>query len=213
MPASSNVFELNMFTNILYLFIFLECFYWIQQLAPSLLEKRDRGKGADLSAAPKAYGEVNNVAESIPGIELLEEPSEDENDEENDSAEDSENEEVDGEMSGEENQAEDLEADSQSENSELEEGEDEDEDEAEEELNSEEELEEEPSEQMENEEGSQEETEGLKSGESNNPQGESLRALKKLAALKKAQSEVGDSDGFLSNEDFQHIKRVQVCDI
>lgn len=41
-----------------------------RQVFPSLLEKKDRGKGADLLAKPKAFGE-KLVPSSVPGIELL----------------------------------------------------------------------------------------------------------------------------------------------
>lgn len=41
-----------------------------RQMFPSLLEKRDRGKGADLLAKPKAFGE-NLVESNVPGIGLL----------------------------------------------------------------------------------------------------------------------------------------------
>lgn len=41
-----------------------------RQVFPSLLEKKDRGKGADLLTKPKAFGE-KLVPSSVPGIELL----------------------------------------------------------------------------------------------------------------------------------------------
>eukprot|EP00850_Spirogloea_muscicola_P008425 SM000045S16170 [mRNA] locus=s45:58613:62583:- [translate_table: standard] len=41
-----------------------------RELAPALLEKKDRGRGADTSVQPKAYGETD-VATGIPGLELL----------------------------------------------------------------------------------------------------------------------------------------------
>ena len=41
-----------------------------RELAPGLLEKRDRGRGADVTVAPRAYGAAA-VADRIPGAELL----------------------------------------------------------------------------------------------------------------------------------------------
>ncbi|MCO5550973.1 hypothetical protein L7F22_004468 [Adiantum nelumboides] len=41
-----------------------------RQIYPSLLEKRDRGKGADLLTKPKSFGE-NLVQSNVPGIDLL----------------------------------------------------------------------------------------------------------------------------------------------
>ena len=41
-----------------------------RELAPGLLEKRDRGRGADVTVAPAAYGAAT-VAARIPGAELL----------------------------------------------------------------------------------------------------------------------------------------------
>lgn len=42
---------------------------WVQ-VWPALLEKKDRGRGADLTTHPKAYGEAV-VSTGIPGAELL----------------------------------------------------------------------------------------------------------------------------------------------
>ncbi|CAM6088972.1 unnamed protein product [Calypogeia fissa] len=41
-----------------------------RQLWPSLLEKKDRGRNADLSAKPKEFG-ATSVATGVPGVELL----------------------------------------------------------------------------------------------------------------------------------------------
>ena len=41
-----------------------------RELAPGLLEKRDRGRGADVTVAPAAYGAAT-IAARIPGAELL----------------------------------------------------------------------------------------------------------------------------------------------
>ena len=41
-----------------------------RELAPSLLEKKDRGKGADLEKSVKAYG-TKVVSERVDGAELL----------------------------------------------------------------------------------------------------------------------------------------------
>lgn len=40
------------------------------QVFPALLDKKDRGRGADLTVQPKAFGE-KVVAEGISGVELL----------------------------------------------------------------------------------------------------------------------------------------------
>ena len=42
----------------------------MNQVYPSLLEKKDRGKAADLLATPNAFGQ-KSIPNSVPGIELL----------------------------------------------------------------------------------------------------------------------------------------------
>ncbi|KAL2644731.1 hypothetical protein R1flu_012318 [Riccia fluitans] len=49
-----------------------------RELMPSMLAKKDRGRNADLTAKPKAYGEVS-VATGVPGAELLLEEDDSEN--------------------------------------------------------------------------------------------------------------------------------------
>ena len=41
-----------------------------RELAPGMLEKRDRGRGADVEAAPLSYG-ASHVASRVEGAELL----------------------------------------------------------------------------------------------------------------------------------------------
>eukprot|EP00897_Mesotaenium_endlicherianum_P006579 jgi/Mesen1/594/ME001074S10755 len=219
-----------------------------REMAPSLLEKRDRGRGADLSARPKAFGETH-VAEGVPGAELLQELSDDDEDsesgsegkEEEEEEEDEEGEEevmalgegegTEGREGGEgdgldsdddegvDEEGEDEEADSSdSEMAEISEGESADEGEDEE-----------------DDEGGEKEKEGrgARTGglpgdgdgteeagtsagagggaEEGGPTGElSLRALRKMEAASHPQeAPPGDADGFLSTEDFQHIRRMQ----
>ena len=42
-----------------------------RELAPGMLEKKDRGRGADMSAVPLAYGQSKGL-DRIPGAHLLE---------------------------------------------------------------------------------------------------------------------------------------------
>jgi len=61
-------------------------FHW-SQVFPALLDKKDRGRGADLAVHPKAFGE-KVISEGIEGVELLIDgesgSDEDEDDEEHD---------------------------------------------------------------------------------------------------------------------------------
>lgn len=59
------------------------------QVFPALLDKKDRGRGADLAVKPKAFGE-KVVAEGISGIELLAD-GESGNDDDEDNEDDEEN--------------------------------------------------------------------------------------------------------------------------
>jgi protein SDA1 len=62
-----------------------------------LLEKKDRGRGADLGAKPKAYGE-QEVPSSVPGVELLAEASDEDGSDEDGSDEEGSDEESEGEQ-------------------------------------------------------------------------------------------------------------------
>jgi protein SDA1 len=62
-----------------------------------LLEKKDRGRGADLEAKPKAYGE-QEVPSSVPGVELLAEASDEDGSDEDKSDEEGSDEESEGEQ-------------------------------------------------------------------------------------------------------------------
>ncbi len=84
-----------------------------RELAPGMLEKRDRGRGADLASAPLDYG-AQTLRDRIEGADLLEEAErrereadekedeEGEGEEGESGEEDGEEEEEDGEVSGEE---------------------------------------------------------------------------------------------------------------
>lgn len=64
------------------------------QVFPALLDKKDRGRGADLTVQPKAFGE-KVVAEGISGVELLAagESGSDEDEDENGDEEESDSDE------------------------------------------------------------------------------------------------------------------------
>ncbi|KAL3697936.1 hypothetical protein R1sor_012012 [Riccia sorocarpa] len=204
-----------------------------RELMPSMLTKKDRGRNADLTAKPKAYGEVA-VATGVPGAELLLEDSDDENSD-GEGPEDEEKEEEDG--SGDE-----LSSDMDGEEEE-EEGEDEG-SEDEEEGDEDEEEEEEEGEAEDGEEGNEqtpvrakkkrkielEETPDTpctpatpgtpctpgtpaSTGTPVTPStAQSLRNLKKLAAAQSTdplEIKSRDGDGILSNEDFQRIRSMK----
>eukprot|EP00899_Mesostigma_viride_P012492 jgi/Mesvir1/21243/Mv06673-RA.1 len=100
-----------------------------QEIAPSMLPKKERGRGADLAAAPKAYG-VGTAVDYVPGIEFLDEArrkaageddDDDDDDEEDDDEDGSGEEGSDGmELSGDEDD-EDEDSDGESEGSDEEE--------------------------------------------------------------------------------------------
>ena len=92
--------------------------FLLSQVFPALLDKKDRGRGADLTVHPKTFGE-KVVAEGIPGVELLQDgesgSDEDEDEEHNDSEESDEamesGEEDDSELIEDEEMGSDVEAD------------------------------------------------------------------------------------------------------
>lgn len=198
-----------------------------RELAPALLEKKDRGKGADLEARVQQYGELH-AADRIAGAELLQRVIEtgeglDDEDDEDDS---------DGLVLGSEIEVSDPDAASgdEEDDDEAESGEDDDEAESgdedvdEEEEDDDEEDDEEASEEEQDDDGGK--SKGSK-GSQIAPKADSLAAMrKKLKAAEAAKTEAGASgsggadggegdtgvleqDRFLTPDDFKRIKALQ----
>lgn len=205
------------------------------QVCPSLLVKKDRGRSIDPKARPRAFGEVN-VASNVPGVELLQygdgnESASDGSDDDND---DNENIDTDGD---EENQLSDDGIGSEGDDSGDDNAIDEDNDSgvSEDDLDGDDDEEEESEAE---EVGELEEGYDSKNNESDAKDGSpmtkkskakkrkfpdfdgqliaadtSLRALKRLAEAKIGHVSSDSSDGILSNEDFQRIQELKVCQL
>ncbi|XP_024541552.1 protein SDA1 homolog [Selaginella moellendorffii] len=182
-----------------------------RQVNPSLLMKKHRGRGTDLSVEPKAFGKVI-VHTDVPGVELLAEQEEDEDnsgecgdeDDESGREEEEESSEEEGEGSGEE-----LEDDNDEEDEEDDEGED-DEDSGDDNEGSDEDVPETLEKKLKNGEMKQVATLKRKKmdGEESNLDDMSLSQLKRFAGSKLEDDEVS-GDGILSNEDFRRIREIQ----
>ncbi|KAH9569047.1 hypothetical protein CY35_03G112000 [Sphagnum magellanicum] len=198
-----------------------------RQVWPALLEKKDRGRGADLTAHPKAYGEAV-VSTGIPGAELLleedvdsEEEGSDKEDEEGEEDNDEEGVDIlseDGEMGSDADlidSDEDLEG--SEDNSDNSDGDEESDDEEVEEMQDngglqKRKFESEDGEDLEEVSRKKQKTVGGVTEAGSTEQ--SLRNLKKIVAAKaeyKLESEIlsRDGDGILSNEDFERIRELQ----
>lgn len=200
------------------------------QICPSLLVKKDRGRPVDPQARPRAYGEVTVVSD-VPGVELLQHDVEDDSGDSDgsdksgfiDSDNDEDNNEDTAVSSDEENQlssdfsgSEDEDDEDEKEDEESDSGINDDEEDAEEN----EELEETDGFYIDHESNSAESKTAVKDTKSRKRKcsdfdGQliaaetSLRALKRLAEVKMGNT-TSDTDGILSNEDFQRIKELKV---
>lgn len=203
-----------------------------REICPSLLVKKDRGRPSDPKARPKAFGEVSIISD-VPGVELLEHDDGDEEDD--DSTHLSSDNEGDGSDSvNDDEEEEDLESDDEEVDAEdFEDCESIDEDnvlldasdsgdEKSDDENQDEDVDNDGSEKVKalcsesDIDGHDDENDIVKSitGKRKfvdydvqlNAADTSLRALKRLAGAKIAQVSTEETDGILSNEDFQRIR-------
>lgn len=210
------------------------------QVYPALLDKKDRGRGADLTVHPKAFGE-KVIASGIPGAELLHAGESDSDAEEDDEGEEGEeggsdcavgSGEEGSELSEDEEMGSDVElGDSDEVGDENLSGREDEDDENEdaEEDNCDETNAGSRKRKLESEEGEgdkdnigdmlwkKQKVESEKEKDSASTE-QSLRHLKRMSAAKaeeKLATEVlsRDGDGILSNEDFQRIRELQVLTV
>lgn len=202
------------------------------QICPSLLVKKDRGRPTNPTARPKAYGEVN-IATDVPGAELLHIDSDDEqesgdSDDSVCSGSDDENQLCTDNTGSDDDEAEDnsvVSDDEESSDSEIGVSDDDDDDDVEvkeDDLEDSEQSDEEVGEvsEYEDNDGSVEAKSTLKETSKKRKFADfngtltaadtSLRALKKLTGTTTGQALPESEDGFLSNEDFQRIKKLKV---
>ncbi|XP_057457926.1 uncharacterized protein LOC130748697 [Lotus japonicus] len=204
-----------------------------REICPSLLVKKDRGRPTNPTARPKAYGEVN-IATDVPGAELLHIDNDDEqesgdSDDSVCSGSDDENQLCTDNTGSDDDEAEDnsvVSDDEESSDSEIGVSDDDDddvdvegkEDDLEDSEQSDEEVGE-VSEYEEDNDGSVEAKSTLKETSKKRKFADfngtltaadtSLRALKKLTGTTTGHALPESEDGFLSNEDFQRIKKLK----
>ncbi|CAE6165991.1 unnamed protein product [Arabidopsis arenosa] len=192
-----------------------------REINPSLLVKKDRGRPGGPIARPKKYGEVN-VFSNVPNVELLQESDNEKDDDEvalpgSDGSE----QELIPDACGTEDEAEEVSNDgddmNNTEDDTLVSGDEE------EEKNDSDEAETDSENEEDDGEASDSSVEG--SGNTEKAKGKkrklvdfdasllaadtSLRALKRCAEAKREQPSFAESDGILSNEDFQKIKELK----
>ncbi|XP_057450052.1 uncharacterized protein LOC130741227 [Lotus japonicus] len=203
-----------------------------REICPSLLVKKDRGRPTNPTARPKAYGEVN-IATEVPGAELLHIDSDDEqesgdSDDSVCSGSDDENQLCTDNTGSDDDEAEDnsvVSDDEESSDSEIGVSDDDDDDDdvevKEDDLEDSEQSDEEVGEvsEYEDNDGSVEAKSTLKETSKKRKFADfngtltaadtSLQALKKLTGTTTGQALPESEDGFLSNEDFQRIKKLK----